>query len=81
MKKVEISEQVLSYINKYSEGTGINRDELINLLLFSDLSSENSDFVYCPVCKNPTAYIPVISVQGEISFECKKCGYGFKKEI
>lgn len=61
-------------------GTAMSRNDLVNNVLFYYLSQGNNDFVHCPVCGKPVAFIPTVQAEGTVTFQCR-CGHEFLKDI
>lgn len=82
-KEIEISfkfnEEGMERINKYAPIFG-GVNEMIAMLSFFYLENGNPDFVHCPKCGLPIAFIPNLPLEGDACFECK-CGHKFNQEI
>lgn len=77
--KVYVSEDVSCTLDKYSKFTGSTKSDIVEMALHTYMSQSNPDFVFCPKCHEPVAFLPVIPYtgDGEIECHCNNCGKDF----
>lgn len=79
---IKISRQVSDILDVYVEGTGLSKREIADNILFMSLQGyDSTDFIYCPKCRMPVLYKPIVSVECECDCECKRCSHKFTVEI